>query len=333
MPASLTELTEITTALGMLAPTLDSAVADRPPQLLNVSDEAWSRLCEMHGDARHVKAFRTAFENGQSFLTAVDGLRSRAPLRVEWKGPHRPPGDDVIPADLRIDHVFLVSCKYLSNILTNPGPQRLFEKLLVGEERSAVNWFHATAPIEFQDLYVAARSYSRLSGLPASPGELTRAQQEALRLELSDRTWPEPLRDPWGRVCVAVGTESARRWRAAMPTQRDQLRLLWRLLRITTAAYFVLGAAGSLHLRLRIDSAWDWMQSYELRAFEVSPKMAGQPEVKWRATVRRRSDKSETSIDGHIEIRWSHGRFLGSPESKVYLDTPHTFVPGYNALV
>lgn len=333
MPAGLTELTEITTALGMLASTLDSAVAERPPQLLNVSDEAWSRLLEMYGDPRHVKAFRTAFENGQSFLTAVDGLRSRSPLSVEWKGPHRPPGDDVIPADLRIDHVFLVSCKYLSNILANPGPQRLFERLLVGEERSTVNWFHATAPTEFHDLYVAARSHSRLGGLPATHGELTRAQQEALKQELSDRTWPEPLRGPWARVCAAVSTESASRWRAAMPTEREQLRLLWRLLRITTATYFVLGASGSSHLRLRIDSAWDWIQSYELRAFEVFPKMAGQPEVNWRATVRRRSTLAETTIEGHIEIRWSHGRFRGSPESKVYLDTPHTLVPGYNALV
>jgi hypothetical protein len=32
-----------------------------------------------------------------------DGLRGRPPRRVEWKGPHRPPGDDVIPADLRQD--------------------------------------------------------------------------------------------------------------------------------------------------------------------------------------------------------------------------------------
>ena len=32
---------------------------------------------------------------------------------------------------------------------------------------------------------------------------------------------------------------------------------------------------------------------------------------------------------GHVEVRWSHGRFCGPPEAKVYLDTPHADVPGY----
>jgi len=30
-----------------------------------------------------------------------------------------------------------------------------------------------------------------------------------------------------------------------------------------------------------------------------------------------------------VEVRWSHGRFAQAPEAKVYLDTPHTKVPGY----
>jgi hypothetical protein len=37
-------------------------------------------------------------------------------------------------------------------------------------------------------------------------------------------------------------------------------------------------------------------------------------------------------VRGRVEIRWSHGRFSGSPEAKVYLDTPHVEVPGYHAL-
>ncbi len=332
MPGGLTDLTEITTALGMLSPSLDRALTSRPNQLVNVTDEAWERLRETYRKSDHVRSFETAFANGQSFLVATDGLRDRVPQRVEWKGPHRPPGDDVIPADLRIDHVFLVSCKYLSDILLNPGPQRLFDRLLLGEERSTANWFQATAPMEFQTLYAAAQSHSQLADLPAAGSELTRVQQRALKQAFNARTWPEQLQKPWSDLCGAVSLESTRRWKAAMARPRDQLRLLWRLLRITTATYFVLGTAGTDHLRLRVDSAWDWMQLYDLRAFDVAPRNAGQPEVAWNATVRRRSDKSEVSVMGHIEIRWSHGRFLGSPESKVYLDTPHSLVPGYNNL-
>ena len=38
-------------------------------------------------------------------------------------------------------------------------------------------------------------------------------------------------------------------------------------------------------------------------------------------------------VGGHVEVRWSHGRFGGLPEAKVYLDTPHARVPGYFPLV
>ena len=34
-------------------------------------------------------------------------------------------------------------------------------------------------------------------------------------------------------------------------------------------------------------------------------------------------------IAGHVEVRWSHGRFGGLPEAKCYLDTRHHLVPGY----
>lgn len=332
MPGDVTEITEITTALGMLSPSLAAALANRPPELVNVGDPVWDRIRALHRDGAHDESFRTAFDNGRAFLAAQDGLRDRSPRRAEWKGPQRAPGDDAIPADLRVDHVFLISCKYLSKVLLNAGPPRLFDRLLVGDERSSVNWFADTAPDRFQALYAAARLHAARQDLPGSVGDLDRGQQRILKAALSERAWPQPLQQPWSRLCDAVARESAARWRAASAAPRDRLRLLWRMLRITTATYFVLGTDATAHLRLRIDSAWDWNRSFELRSFDVSPRSAGQPEVAWQAVVRRRGNGHQTAVEGHVEIRWSHGRFLGSPESKVYLDTPHALVPGYNIL-
>jgi len=55
-------------------------------------------------------------------LRADNGLRNRLPISIEWKGSQRAPGDEVAPIDLRVDHVYLVSCKYLSTILVNASP-------------------------------------------------------------------------------------------------------------------------------------------------------------------------------------------------------------------
>jgi len=109
--------------------------------------------------------------------------------------------------------------------------------------------------------------------------------------------------------------------------------LLWRLLRIGDAPYFVLGTDGQTHLRLRVASTWDWYQAFELRSFVVTPREAGQPEVEWRAIARDRVSGADIEVRGHVEIRWSHGRFQGSPEAKIYLDSPLTAVPGYFLLV
>jgi hypothetical protein len=330
LPGELTEITEVATALGMLCPDLATAVTKRPTELRNVPGPVWDRLVDAHAQEKYRTSFTKAFDNGRAFRQAVAGLRGRRPRLVEWKGPHRPPGDDVIPADLRIDHVYLVSCKYLSRVLLNPGPARLFERLLVGDERSSDNWFAHTAPQEFQAFYAAAAT--RVDGLPADVMDLTRPQQRELKQALVDRNLPIDLREPWQTLCAAVSGRSAATWAAAMASPRDRLRLLWRLLRITTATYFVLGTDATAHLRLRVDSAWDWMQAYELRSLEVAPRPAGQPEVSWRAVVRPRAALFDIEVNGHVEIRWSHGRFVGTPEAKVYLDTPHTDVPGFHVL-
>jgi hypothetical protein len=330
VPAALTEITELATALGMTSSSLDAGIRRRPGAL-RVPDDAWRRLQAAHDAGDHSASFQTAFANGQAFLHAADGLRGRPPRLVEWRGPHRPPGDDVIPADLRIDHVYLVSCKYLSKVLLNASPSRLFDRALVGDERQGSNWFNDTAPAEIAALYASAVDWSGLD-LPERYADLTRDQQQALRAALPSRSLPEPLRPMWADLSARVAAESAARWSAALGNPRARLRLLWRMLRVSSTAYFVLGTSKDQHLRMRIASQWDWMQDHELRELSVAPRLAGQPEVAWTATVRPRCGGAEQLVRGHVEIRWSHGRFVGAPEAKVYLDTPYDHVPGIHHL-
>ncbi len=302
----------------------------RPTELQNVSDDLWNRLVAAHQAGAHAASFETAFANGVALLAAADGLRQRRPTLVEWKGPHRSPGDDVIPADLRIDHVYLVSCKYLSRVLLNAGPSRLFERLLVGEDRDADNWFSKGARDEFQAFYDAAREFARIDGLPPTAADLTAQQQSELRSVLSERALPQLLQPAWQELCEEVSRYSTDAWRHALTSKRAKLR---KLLRISNASYFVLGTDKVAHIRLRVASTWDWNQSFELRSLAIAPRSAGQPEVAWKAVVREKSTSHVHEILGHVEIRWSHGRFVGAPEAKVYLDSAHAEVAGYYPLV
>jgi hypothetical protein len=109
--------------------------------------------------------------------------------------------------------------------------------------------------------------------------------------------------------------------------------MLWRLLRMGSAPYYVLGSSATRSLRLRIATPWDWRQIFILEKFEVFAQAGGQARVGWLAHVRERSSSQLHEVSGHVEIRWSHGRFKGPPEAKGYLDTGHHLVPGYFPLV
>jgi len=383
-----TTITELVTGLGTLGfDNLDEALAARPPEMVSMSPEHWCLLDELHrgGGFRH--EFLGAWQNGVAFLDAVEALRGRRPLTVEWRGAQKQPGDEPVPADLRIDHVFLVSCKYLSNIVTNTSPTTVFDRLLAGghgQGGRSGDWFAEVAPEAYESLYRATRAHLAApptaatlpladppatdalgqvpltgahvsasagelagmadgstgpalpsgeveavdDGLPSSVCELTAADRARLQTQLGRGRWPVALRPAAIAFSTAVAEASAARWRQALDGA-DVERVLWRLLRIGAAPYFVLGASAEGTLRLRIGTAWDWRQHFRIDDVTVTPTAREQPVVQWAVTVTNRRSRQSTTVEGHVEIRWSHGKFAQRPEAKVYLDTPHHRVPGY----
>jgi hypothetical protein len=324
-----TTITEVVTGLGMLGfDDVEAALLASPEPLTNVDASDYEQLLRAWKERRHPDVFTASLMNGRAFLAARDGLRDRIPLVVEWKGAHRAPGDEVVPADLRIDHVYLVSCKYLSRIVVNASPHHLFDRLLAGGHgRRGVDWFGEVAPDEHAALYAAVRAAAGTEiDLTPTADELDVGQRRALGRHLRDG-WPDGTSQLYESMVARVAEVSAERWRDAIGDDAESM--LWRLLRIGSAPYFVLGTSNSGFLRLRIGTPWDWRRHFELRVFDVEARAGGQPLVAWRALVRERSSGAEHTVAGHVEVRWSHGRLAGRPEAKVYLDTPHTAIPGY----
>lgn len=337
VPALRTEITEIVTGLAMLGgDDLDAVLAGgRPGELREVDDPTWERLVAAREEREHGVDFLAAWNNGRAFLAADDGLRGRAPLLVEWTGGHRDPGDTVVPADLRVDHVFLVSCKYLSKVLHNASPEVLFDRCLTGGRpaRSTLDWFDVVAPAQHQELYqLVRRHHASHLDLPEAVDALTPSQRRELRHAIP-RAWDRECALGYERLATAAAAASAARWTEGLGGERARAAMLWRLLRLSPAPYFVLGTAAGGTLRMRVGTPWDFTRHFRLRTFEVAAQPGGQARVAWSAVVTERCSELERRVDGHVEIRWSHGRFGGPPEAKVYLDTPATEVPGYWPLV
>ena len=331
MPSLKTEVTEIVTGLGMLGyASLADALRARPPEMVNVGTENWKRIQSAFASGHHAGEFFGAWGNGIAFLSHSFGLRERRPLRIEWKGPHRPPGYELIPVDLRIDHAFLVSCKYKSRVLFNPSPSHLFDRCLANRySKDHDDWYLVVAHEAYQRFYEVVRTELDSHDLPNLVGTLTRVQRDYIG-EITKHHWPTVLGDAYRVFCAEVSAASSLRWSSRLDTPAAQEEMFWRLLRICSAPYFILGTSGNSSMRMRIETPWDWRQRFSLKQFSVNPDLnAGQPLVRWCGVVRCLDGSGDRTVAGHVEVRWSHGRFCGNPEAKVYLDTPHEEVPGY----
>jgi hypothetical protein len=330
VPGLRTEITEIVTGLGMSGlEDLATALAARPAQLRNVDARHWRRLDDAFTAGDHVLDFDAAWANGRAFLASSDGLDNRVPSVIEWKGPQQQPGYDTLPADLRIDHVYLVSCKYRSQILANSSPANLFRRRLADRTSGADtdSWYATCAPDELQHFYTCVRRFVGLALLPARHEDLTTVDTARIRAACG-RAWPPALVPHWQEFSRTVALASANAWEQELTTAARREEMLWRLLRLGPAPYFVLGASAAGPMRLRIGTPWDWRQSFTLSSFDITAPLAGQPRVNWRATVIEKDGGIERTVAGHVEVRWAHGRF-SSVEAKIYLDTPHADVPGY----
>jgi len=243
-----------------------------------------------------------------------------------------------IPRDLVVDDVWFIQAKHDSTCVLNTSPHAVFEALTAeSDELTQPSWYQVTAPLELQAYYDAVRQVAgpALGTLPDGVDALNRSDRAQLKAAL-------PRRDALGEhdaaayaaLCRAVSTRTADRWHArltrATPTQRA--RLLVRMLRIAGGPYWLLGAKAAAPLRLRVCDTREWRRRFELRSFEVTAARTGQPQVDWRARVRRRTDDTDVDVTGYCEIRWSHGKLQGNPECKVQVSTPLPQLPGYDPM-
>lgn len=335
MPDTRTEITEIVTGLAMLGyQDVQRALEVRPRHITHVDESVFENLDAAWTSGRYIAEFTTAWDNGAAFARSSLGLRGRPPWTLEWKGHHKPASKaiETIPADLRVDHVYLISCKYRSRILHNAGPVALFDHHLAPRGPvGRADWFEQIAPDAFRAVWQPV--FDRI-GLPLSTTPSSTTQHERQRIKQALAAEPLITTSPEYEAFVdEVSKRSAARWQARLNSKAVRSEMYWRLLRMQAAPYYVLGARhdGS-PLRYRIDTPWDFRQRYSVDAIEVTPGTRRQPSVDWRAELIEHPTLDTHTTTGHVEIRWSHGKLNGSPEAKVYLDTDPLDVPGYDPI-
>lgn len=344
MASSRTRLTELATAVGLV---LDSAVPEASDlddlEIPGIERDTW--WPELHsalsGPPGGVELARRAISNGQAFRSQV--LEGRMPRRIEWTGSSRTTWTSDIPRDLSVDGVWFIQAKFDSTCVLNTSPASLADSLLADDGvATRASWYEQVALPELAAYYDVVRrgvDGSSLWGmegveLPADVRDLDGSHRRVLK-EAMRGTTPDPAEEAaYAELSRAVSIETALRWqhRLRAATASQQTQMLFRMLRIAGGPYWLLGTKGATLVRLAVVDTRTWRDRHRLRSFEVTAARVGQPQVDWRAVVTDARNGGDVVVEGHCEIRWSHGKLQGNPECKVQVDTPLAALPGYDPM-
>ena len=104
--------------------------------------------------------------------------------------------------------------------------------------------------------------------------------------------------------------------------------------RLNSISYLLCGIDGSNEFGVWIPSVTDWVSKWSLDSIVASPDLSRrQSVVDFELIFSNRSNQDNFAARFHTELRWSHGRFCGSPEAKLYKEFYWRDLPIFRRLV
>lgn len=349
MPSPRTECTELAVAFGLLQtnPT-------------GISYDEVSSSFEGTLPAESFARFQTAFDDFEDISLPLFNLGTqlidRCPelfprgANVRWMGPLKQSGTVTVSQDLIVGAT-AVSVKENSLVVYNLSPYNLCESIPSGRVLASKtgNWYLRTAPAEYEDLFQFIAPMLNNQGIKYGSvlefeETAAKAERTALQELLQLLSGPEATEFDrrYRRMCHATAAESAKIFAQNLQSMEgtphaDGVRdlILKYFLRLGDTRYVLAGLDNRRPFALLVPSITEWKRQWELvTAIASADTTAGQSVVDFEVRVRRKKGSSTTRLRFHAEIRWSHGKFCGNPEGKLYRNfVGWADVPGVTVLV
>ena len=88
--------------------------------------------------------------------------------------------------------------------------------------------------------------------------------------------------------------------------------------RVNGVRYILAGTDKNKPFAVYMNPSTEWSKAYEFVGITAEPLKSGQPEVLLKFTFKDKNNRIDFDLDLKIEIRWSHGKFCGNKEGKIY---------------
>jgi hypothetical protein len=249
-----------------------------------------------------------------------------------WSGPERQASSVSLSQDLLVANIS-VSIKNESNVVYNLSPANLFDALPRGELSLtwSANWFLKHAEDEIRDLYEFASKHCE--DLPADVyefEEVARAARKKLQGTIKAQGDADRKRfnELYIKMCHKVAQISANSFNSQFSQtfktgRRSALldNIVMTFFRLDSLPYLLIGIDSSQPFAIEVPSITQWKQQRSIKNVYAKPGLERRQCVVYFNLECENKETHETeSYKFHAEIRWSHGKFCGNPESKLYKD-------------
>lgn len=255
---------------------------------------------------------------------------------VQWTGPQQQAATASFSRDLLVGDI-PISVKAESNVVANLSPYNLFISLPSGSAPAAreEHWFQRTAPWDYQELYSFVQSTSAsLNYLPmlAIDFEQQATEEDRKRIQavIKDYIPSERRRfeEKYLQMCHEIANISANIFNGNIENSlksSSRSAILENLsrwfFRINAIHYILCGIDYGEDFSLLIPDITSWKSEWMIREIKAVPDLSRRQSVVGLVMELARKSTGQThTAQFHSEIRWSHGRFCGNPEGKLYKD-------------
>lgn len=256
---------------------------------------------------------------------------------VTWTGKDKIKEYGAVGHDLLIDEANLrVSVKENAQLFQNPSPFKVFEKWPTGifEKSRDSDWFIHTAPKELNNYYLkcAGPKFSGykdiLSYYQNVGGKGERKKFSTYVAELHSSSNSAVLAS-YEQLCRKVSDKSASIFNtniaATLAVSNKQLsknqalaKLFAFYFRLDNNHYTLCGTENSMSFAVEVLNLENWEEKFEIVGVSAKALTRGQPEVLINFEFLDKKIKKKFSRKIRSEVRWSHGKFCGNPEGKLY---------------
>ncbi|MDM8526970.1 serine/threonine-protein kinase [Anaerolineales bacterium HSG24] len=292
--------------------------------------------------------FKTEFySNEKLYMKFYDigiNLRTYQPFTsltsVRWEGKTQQASSISIARDIVAANTS-ISIKESSNIVYNRSLYGFFKSLPKGEHKppKSPNWYQELSPNLHQKLYTYARqrydcNLPELVTEYIKPKVVSKSQKK-----LFAKKAKEVLENDgegnclYLALCHDVAKKSAKIFNDALQENKHRHNtigeyIIRELFRIGDTEYILCGLDKGKSFAVTIPDMTTWKRGWRFIGITAEPDLeSGQSRVNIELMVEDVKKRMSYTLKYHVEIRWSHGKFVSNPEAKIYKDFPWKQVP------